>query len=99
VLYLLDEPTTGLHYTDVRQLLKLLHKLVDQGSSVLLIEHNLDVLLSSDYLIDLGPEGGSRGGEIMAHGTPEQVAKSGRGYTGAYLREYMKEIKSGDCGK
>jgi excinuclease ABC subunit A len=95
VLYLLDEPTTGLHYTDVKQLLILLHKLVDQGSSVLLIEHNMDVLISSDYLIDLGPEGGERGGQLVACGTPEQVAKSGVGYTSVYLKEYMDELKIG----
>jgi excinuclease ABC subunit A len=93
VMYLLDEPTTGLHYTDVRHLLVLLHKLVDQGSSVLLIEHNLDVLISSDYLIDLGPEGGERGGRVIASGTPEAVAKCTKGYTGAYLKDYMNELK------
>ncbi|MDR0764833.1 MAG: excinuclease ABC subunit UvrA [Synergistaceae bacterium] len=92
-MYLLDEPTTGLHYTDVKNLLLLLHKLVDQGNSVFLIEHNLDVLLSSDYLIDLGPEGGERGGRVVAAGTPEEVAKRKAGYTGAYLRDYMKELK------
>ncbi|MDR3280039.1 MAG: excinuclease ABC subunit UvrA [Synergistaceae bacterium] len=99
VLYLLDEPTTGLHYTDVKHLLVLLHKLVDQGNSVLMIEHNMDVLLSSDHLIDLGPEGGERGGEIVACGTPEQVAKSRRGYTGAYLKGYMDELKMDGRGK
>jgi excinuclease ABC subunit A len=92
-LYLLDEPTTGLHYTDVRKLLLLLHKLVDQGNSVLLIEHNLDVLVSSDYLIDLGPEGGARGGQLVAKGTPEQVSRVKSGYTSAYLRDYLKELK------
>ncbi|MDR1481205.1 MAG: excinuclease ABC subunit UvrA [Synergistaceae bacterium] len=92
VLYLLDEPTTGLHYTDVKKLLVLLHKLVDLGNSVLLIEHNLDVLISSDYLIDLGPEGGARGGELVACGTPEGVATS-KGYTGAYLKGYMNELE------
>ncbi|MDR1471975.1 MAG: excinuclease ABC subunit UvrA [Synergistaceae bacterium] len=94
-LYLLDEPTTGLHYTDVRQLLSLLHKLVDQGNSVLLIEHNMDVLTSSDYLVDLGPEGGEQGGRVVVCGTPEQVAKAGKGYTSEYLGEYMKELKAG----
>ncbi|MDR3354689.1 MAG: excinuclease ABC subunit UvrA [Synergistaceae bacterium] len=92
VLYLLDEPTTGLHYTDVKKLLILLHKLVDQGNSVLLIEHNLDVLMSSDHLIDLGPEGGARGGRIVAFGTPEQVAGT-KGYTGAYLKGYIEELR------
>ena len=71
----------------------LLHKLVDQGNSVLLIEHNLDVLVSSDYLIDLGPEGGARGGQLVAKGTPEQVARAKSGYTSAYLRDYLKELK------
>ncbi|MDR3164680.1 MAG: excinuclease ABC subunit UvrA, partial [Synergistaceae bacterium] len=94
-MYLLDEPTTGLHYTDVKNLLLLLHKLVDQGNSVFLIEHNIDVLLSSDYLIDLGPEGGERGGCVVAAGTPEEVAKCKAGYTGAYLKDYMKELKRG----
>jgi excinuclease ABC subunit A len=92
-LYLLDEPTTGLHYTDVKKLLILLHKLVDQGNSVLLIEHNLDVLMSSDYLVDLGPEGGVRGGRVVAEGTPEQVAGSKSGYTWRYLSEYFKELR------
>jgi excinuclease ABC subunit A len=94
-LYLLDEPTTGLHYTDVKKLLLLLHKLVDKGNSVLLIEHNLDVLVSSDYLIDLGPEGGARGGRVVAKGTPEQVSRAKAGYTAAYLREYFKELGKG----
>ena len=99
VLYLLDEPTTGLHYTDVKHLLLLLHKLVDQGSSVLLIEHNMDVLLSSDYLIDLGPEGGERGGRVIAFGTPETVAKCKDGYTGIFLKDYMEELKRGEARK
>ena len=86
VLYLLDEPTTGLHYTDVKKLLMLLHKLVEQGNSVLLIEHNLDVLVSSDYLIDLGPEGGDGGGKIVACGTPEQVSRVKKDYTGNFLK-------------
>ncbi|MDR0649804.1 MAG: excinuclease ABC subunit UvrA [Synergistaceae bacterium] len=94
-LYLLDEPTTGLHYTDVKKLLLLLHKLADQGNSVLLIEHNLDVLVSSDYLIDLGPEGGVRGGRVVAKGTPEQVSRAKAGYTASYLREYFNELKKG----
>ena len=96
-LYLLDEPTTGLHYTDVKKLLKLLHKLVDQGNSVLVIEHNLDVLASADYLIDLGPEGGRRGGKIVAEGTPEEVARS-KGATGKYLAAFLRDIKAGKHG-
>ncbi len=89
-LYLLDEPTTGLHYTDVKKLLKLLHKLVDNGHSVLAIEHNLDILASSDYVIDLGPDGGKAGGKLVAKGTPEEVAKS-RGFTAKFLKEYLEE--------
>lgn len=93
VIYLLDEPTTGLHYTDVRKLLVLLHKLVEQGSSVVMIEHDLDVLVSADHIIDLGPEGGSGGGRVVAKGTPEQVARTKGSYTGRFLREYMDELK------
>ena len=93
-LYLLDEPTTGLHYNDVKKLLKLLHKLVDQGNSVLVIEHNLDVLASTDYIMDLGPEGGRRGGNLIAKGTPEEVAASG-GPTGKYLASFFDDTKEG----
>jgi len=84
-LYILDEPTTGLHFEDVRKLLEVLHRLVDQGNSVVVIEHNLDVIKTADWLVDLGPEGGVRGGEIVAEGTPEQVVKVERSYTGRYL--------------
>ncbi len=86
-LYLLDEPTTGLHFADVKKLLEVLHRLVDQGNTVVLIEHNLDVIKQADLIIDLGPEGGDRGGEIIAVGTPEQVARDRRSYTARYLRE------------
>jgi excinuclease ABC subunit A len=92
-LYLLDEPTTGLHFRDVEKLLHLLHRLVDQGNTVLLIEHNLDVLVSADHLIDLGPEGGDGGGRIVATGTPEDVAASEKGYTSGYLRSYFGELR------
>ena len=84
-LYILDEPTTGLHFEDVRKLLEVLHRLVDQGNSVVVIEHNLDVIKTADWIIDLGPEGGVRGGEIVAEGTPEQVVKVERSFTGRYL--------------
>ena len=84
--YILDEPTTGLHFQDISHLLDVLQKLVDKGNSVLVIEHNMDVIKSSDFIIDLGPEGGEKGGTIVATGTPEQVAKAGVGYTGKFLK-------------
>ena len=95
-LYILDEPTTGLFYTDVRKLLKILHKIVDKGNSVLVIEHNLDVLVSSDYIIDLGPEGGDKGGRVVFNGTPDNLLKSRKGYTSRSLKEYMKETQRKD---
>ena len=84
--YMLDEPTTGLHFVDVKKLLEVLHRLVDQGNTVVLIEHNLDVIRQADHIIDLGPEGGEAGGELIAEGTPEEVAASQRSHTGAFLR-------------
>ncbi len=92
-LYILDEPTTGLHFEDVRKLLEVLQRLVDQGNSVVVIEHNLDVIKVSDWIIDLGPEGGVRGGEVVAEGTPEQVAKAGRSFTGGYLKDMLAKGK------
>ena len=89
-LYILDEPTTGLHFEDVRKLLEVLHELVDQGNSVVVIEHNLDVVKTADYVIDIGPEGGDGGGQIVATGTPEQVAKVAESHTGCYLAEMLK---------
>jgi excinuclease ABC subunit A len=89
-LYLLDEPTTGLHFHDVRKLLEVLHELVDQGNSMVVIEHNLEVIKTADWVIDLGPEGGDGGGEIVAIGTPEDVAKEKRSYTGQYLKDVLK---------
>jgi excinuclease ABC subunit A len=89
-LYILDEPTTGLHFEDVRKLLEVLHRLVEQGNSVVVIEHNLDVIKTADWIIDLGPEGGVRGGEIVAVGTPEQVVKEPRSFTGQYLAPLLQ---------
>ena len=88
-LYILDEPTTGLHFEDVRLLLDVLHRLVDRGNTVLVIEHNLDVIKTADWILDLGPEGGTRGGEIVAAGTPEDVARVDASYTGQYLRTLL----------
>ncbi len=88
-LYILDEPTTGLHFEDVKKLLEVLHELVDQGNTVIVIEHNLDVIKTADHIIDIGPEGGDGGGEIVATGTPEEVAKVARSYTGAYLKDML----------
>jgi excinuclease ABC subunit A len=88
--YILDEPTTGLHFEDVRLLLEVLHRLVDRGNTVLVIEHNLDVIKTADWIIDLGPEGGDRGGAIVAAGTPEQVADVETSYTGQYLRPLLR---------
>ena len=88
--YILDEPTTGLHFEDVRQLLVVLQRLVESGNTVLVIEHNLDVIKSADYIIDMGPEGGDRGGKVIATGTPEQIAAQKKGYTGAYIKKMLK---------
>jgi excinuclease ABC subunit A len=88
-LYILDEPTTGLHFEDVRKLLEVLHELVEQGNTVVVIEHNLDVIKTADWIIDIGPEGGDGGGEIVAEGTPEDVAESARSHTGRYLKDIL----------
>jgi len=88
-LYILDEPTTGLHFEDVRKLLDVLHQLVSLGNTVLVVEHNLDVIKSADWIIDLGPEGGEEGGKVVAEGTPEDVARSRRSYTGQALRPLL----------
>ena len=97
-LYILDEPTTGLHFEDVRKLLEVLHELVDTGNTVLVIEHNLDVIKTADHIIDLGPEGGDGGGQIVAVGTPEQVAKSKKSWTGKFLAETLKRQKERSSG-
>ncbi len=88
-IYLLDEPTTGLHFEDVRRLLTVLSRLVDQGNTVLVIEHNLDVIKTADWIVDLGPEGGSGGGRVVAEGTPEDVAKVAGSHTGRFLRPLL----------
>jgi len=88
-LYILDEPTTGLHFEDVRKLLEVLHALVDQGNTVVVIEHNLDVIKTADWILDLGPDGGVKGGEIVAEGTPEDVAANPRSHTGTYLKPLL----------
>jgi len=93
-LYILDEPTTGLHFADVQRLLEMLNRLVDQGNTVVVIEHNLDVIKTSDRIIDLGPEGGEEGGKLVAHGTPEQVAGTEGSHTGRFLAQIVKPTKA-----
>ncbi|HWH06189.1 MAG TPA: hypothetical protein VNT23_07120, partial [Gaiellaceae bacterium] len=90
-LYILDEPTTGLHFADIEKLLEVLQRLVDSGNTVLVIEHNLDVIKQADWVIDLGPEGGEAGGELVAVGTPEEVAEAEGSFTGAFLREVLAQ--------
>ena len=89
-LYILDEPTTGLHFADIEKLLEVLQRLVDTGNTVLVIEHNLDVIKQADWLVDLGPEGGEAGGEVIAVGTPEDVARVPASYTGRFLRTLLE---------
>ncbi len=90
-LYILDEPTTGLHFADAKRLLSVLQQLVDKGNTVLVIEHNLDVIKCADWIIDLGPEGGEKGGRVVAEGTPRDVAKVKASYTGQFLKRMLKE--------
>jgi excinuclease ABC subunit A len=99
-LYLIDEPTTGLSFYDVHKLLDVLQRLVDKGNSILVIEHNLDVIRCADWVIDLGPEGGDKGGEVIAQGTPEQVAENPKSYTGLYLKQLSHSplVIDGDSG-
>ncbi len=92
-IYVLDEPTTGLHFEDVNKLVKILQKLSEGGNTVVVIEHNLDVIKTADYIIDLGPNGGDGGGTIVATGTPEEVAKVKESYTGIYIKRYLEEDK------
>jgi len=93
-LLFLDEPTTGLHFADVKQLMEVIQRLVDQGNTVVMIEHNMDVLLQADYLIDLGPEGGDRGGELIFNGSPEEIAGCEISYTGVYLKDFVDRKKT-----
>jgi excinuclease ABC subunit A len=88
-LYILDEPTTGLHFADIELLLKVLHRLRDAGNTIVIIEHNLDVIKTADWLIDMGPEGGDQGGQMLGYGTPEHLAMNERSYTGRYLRKML----------
>ena len=90
-MYILDERTTGLHYEDIRILSDVLQRLVERGNTVVVIEHNLDVIKTADYIIDIGPEGGDKGGNIIATGTPEEVAKIKESYTGQFLKPYLKK--------
>jgi excinuclease ABC subunit A len=94
-IYVLDEPTTGLHFEDVSKLLIVLNRLVDAGNTVVVIEHNLDVIKCADWVIDLGPEGGSRGGSVIAEGTPEDVAKDKKSFTGVFLKQVLSGRSSG----
>jgi excinuclease ABC subunit A len=89
-IYILDEPTTGLHFADVHKLIEILHRLAEGGNTVVVIEHNLDVIKTADYIIDVGPEGGDKGGTIIAKGTPEEVMKNKKSYTGEYLKKHLE---------
>jgi excinuclease ABC subunit A len=93
-VYILDEPTTGLHFADIQKLLDVLHRLTDAGNTVIVIEHNLDVIKTADWIVDLGPEGGDAGGQIIAQGTPEEVSRVSTSYTGQFLRKVLQEISS-----
>ena len=89
-IYILDEPTTGLHFADVHKLIEILRRLSDGGNTVVVIEHNLDVIKTADYIIDIGPEGGDKGGTVIARGTPEEVAENLASYTGKYVKKYLQ---------
>ena len=92
-IYILDEPTTGLHFADVQKLVEILQKLVEAGNSVVVIEHNLDVIKTADYIIDMGPEGGAKGGTVVAQGTPEKITKCKESYTGYYIQKMLERDK------
>ena len=93
-IYILDEPTTGLHFADVHKLIEILKKFSDTGNTVVVIEHNLDVIKTADYIIDIGPEGGDKGGKIIAKGTPEEVAADKNSFTGQYIKEALEKDKT-----
>ncbi len=99
-LYILDEPTTGLHIHDIKKLLKVLHTLVDNGNTVLVIEHNMDVIKTADYIVDIGPFGGNKGGNVVGCGTPEDIASNKDSITGAFLKQYLNNDRipiNGSC--
>ena len=98
-IYILDEPTTGLHFADVHKLVDILHKLAEGGNTVLVIEHNLDVIKTADYIIDMGPEGGDGGGTVIAQGTPEQIAENSISYTGIYVKKMLDKYAKNHCKK
>lgn len=98
-LYILDEPTTGLHIADVHKLVDILHRLVDTGNTIIVIEHNLDLIKTADYIIDLGPEGGDGGGTIVQVGTPEQIIKNEKSYTGKFLKPFIEQRLEVGCQK
>ena len=95
-IYILDEPTTGLHFADVHKLVDILHRLAEGGNTVVVIEHNLDVIKAADYIIDMGPEGGDGGGTVIAAGTPEEIAKNPKSYTGIYVDKMLKKAKKAE---
>ena len=93
MVYILDEPTTGLHFEDIRKLLAVLHELVDRGNTVVVIEHNLDVIKTADWIIDMGPEGGDGGGTVVATGTPEEISRHAESHTGRFLRDLLVDCR------
>ena len=92
-IYILDEPTTGLHFADVHKLVEILNRIADSGNTIVVIEHNLDVIKTADYIIDMGPEGGDRGGQVVVCGTPEEVSECSDSYTGQYIKKMLKKYK------